>query len=108
MARARSGASVKASSEMGTVSRRRPPRSAMDFNAARSSSTTPAPFFTRSRAEAGQGFRTSKIRNRTKPAPTAGQEKGAKAIVTRYPATSSMTMGDASATRQYLPARSAA
>ena len=47
--------------------------------AATSSMTTPKPFFTRSSAEAGQGFSTSKTRNRRKPSergrPGEGDER---------------------------------
>lgn len=44
----------------------------------------------------GGGFRTSKNRNRQKPAPRASHVKGKKIVVSKNPATSSMTISLAS------------
>jgi len=41
------------------------------------------PGLTRSRAEAGQGFMTSKTRKRTNPATAVPQDQGKKAMATR-------------------------
>ena len=74
--------------------RRAPSRhSAPHIPASTSSKTMPAPpGRRRSARRAGQGFQTSKIRNKTKPAISPVVVRGAAIQVTKTPATSSMQM----------------
>ena len=64
--------------------------------ASRSSNTIPNPPLSFSRCFMGKGFKTSKNRNRKNPRQRASQEWGKRAIVNKYPTTSSMTTSEGS------------